>query len=550
MKKILNKIGLVALAGVMTTGVACSDFLDTAPHDQLSPATTWKTEADAQAFLVGVYNNYISEGALMYLDCASDIGYNFHVHEGYKNIANGKMTPSYSNLANFYGFSNIQRCNVFLANVDNVTFSSDATKKNLVAQVRAIRAYKYFYLNWMYGGVPIVDYYPDAESAKVPRNTEAEVKQYIYDEIDAAIPDLPDTPAARGYWAKGAALALKMRSALFYEDWQRAADAASAIMAMNKYELDPSFSNIFSIAGQNSPEIILSYQRLAGTAGLYYGVMYNNSPESGQGWSSIVPTQNLVDMYEMANGLTKEEAGSGYDATHPFAGRDPRMAASIIFPGMDFNGHIVNTLDTTLPNGDANPDHPTAANNASKTALTWGKYLVPISQYPDIWDASICLIVFRYAEVLLSFAEAKNELSGPATDVYDAIDLVRVRAGMPKVDRAKYATKETLRELIRRERTVELAGEGFRRPDILRWKDAGGKLVAETVLNKDLLRITGTVNYNEPDPFKRATVTGTTLEESGRTFSVVPHRYMPIPQSSIDKGSKEPGRRLEQNPGY
>ena len=101
------------------------------------------------------------------------------------------------------------------------------------------------------------------------------------------------------------------------------------------------------------------------------------------------------------------------------------------------------------------------------------------------------------------------------------------------VDKNKYNTKETLRELIRRERTVELAGEGFRRADILRWKDSNGKMLAETVLNGSLTRITGTVNNEETIPGKRATVTGTELIEK-RVFQ--PHnRYLPIPQQYRDK---------------
>lgn len=87
--------------------------------------------------------------------------------------------------------------------------------------------------------------------------------------------------------------------------------------------------------------------------------MYN---DADGGWSSMVPTQNLVDAYEMNNGLTKEEAGSGYDATHPFANRDPRMAMTVLFPGMDWvgiNGEtVLNTLDKVLPNGDANTNYP------------------------------------------------------------------------------------------------------------------------------------------------------------------------------------------------
>jgi len=176
--------------------------------------------------------------------------------------------------------------------------------------------------------------------------------------------------------------------------------------------------------------------------------------------------------------------------------------------------------------------------------LTWSKFVAPIEQYNnDFYDTETSYIVYRYAEVLLSIAEASNELNGPSAEVYDALDAVRSRAGMPAVNRAKYGTKETLRELIRRERTVELAGEGHRRADIVRWKDAGGKMIAETVLNAPLVRITGTINYNEPDAYKRATVTGTEQIEP-RKFAAH-NRYLPIPQSNLDTNPQ-----LEQNPGY
>ena len=154
------------------------------------------------------------------------------------------------------------------------------------------------------------------------------------------------------------------------------------------------------------------------------------------------------------------------------------------------------------------------------------------------------MIVFRYAEVLLSYAEAANELDGPSAQVYDCLDQIRTRAGMPAVDRAKYSTKETLRELIRRERCVELAGEGLRRADILRWKDANGKRLAETLLNGNLDRITGTINYDESDPYKRAVISSVRTTIETRQFTER-NRYLPIPQGSIDKNPN-----LEQNPGY
>ena len=175
--------------------------------------------------------------------------------------------------------------------------------------------------------------------------------------------------------------------------------------------------------------------------------------------------------------------------------------------------------------------------------MSWAKYLDPISQYKNIWDTPACVIVYRYAEVLLSWAEAENELNGPTAKVYDYIDEIRERVGMPKVNQDKYNTKETMRQLIRRERCVELAGEGLRRADILRWKDNSGKMLAETLMNGDLLRITGTVNNAEAEPTMRAKVTGTEVIET-RKFEPK-HRYLPLGTGLFDSNPN-----LKQNPGY
>ena len=143
----------------------------------------------------------------------------------------------------------------------------------------------------------------------------------------------------------------------------------------------------------------------------------------------------------------------------------------------------------------------------------------------------------------MSYAEAENELNGPSAEVYNLLNQVRNRVGMPDVDQNKYNNQAKLRELIRRERSVELAGEGLRRQDIIRWKDDSGKMLAETVLNGPLTRVVGTVNTSEPDPTKRATISGTALVEN-RAFASY-NRYLPIPQSAIDKNPN-----LKQNEGY
>ncbi|GHT04980.1 membrane protein [Bacteroidia bacterium] len=538
MKKYIYSLALLLLCG------SCSDFLDTVPKDALSPTTTWQTEDDAEKFLTGCYSSWIWGEEFFFLDCASDIGYNFHEEgSGYQPTGNGSLTVSAT--VSFYNFTRIRRVLTFLDNIDRISFADDAKKKDMIAQARIIRAYDYFKMNFWYGGVPIITQFEDGDEAKVPRNTEADVKKYVYDEIDAALADIYDVPDARGRIAKGTALALKMRSALYWDDYQRSLDAANAIKALGQYDLDPDFSNVFTLAGRDSREIIWAVQHEKNLSDEWIVTVANNGDG---GWSSIVPTQNLIDFYEMSNGLTKEETGSGYDATHPFNGRDPRMAMTVLYPGQDWAGSyndVLNTLETVLPDGSKNPNHPNSAANASKTGLTWAKYLSPIEQYDDdLYSTSTCYIVFRYAEVLLTIAEAENELSGPSATVYAALDEVRLRAGMPAVDRTKYATKDDLRELIRRERSVELAGEGHRRADIVRWKDSAGNMVAETVLNTPLTRITGTINYAETTPELRAVVSAATEQIELRKF-VKDNRYLPFRQGDLDKNPQ-----LEQNKGY
>ena len=544
MKRFKNYIvlGMAALLGT-----SCSDFLDVTPKDALSPSTTWQTETDAEKFAIGCYDGWEDGGQLLYFDCGSDFGYNNFSWEGYRPWGDGTLSASNTG-ASLYSFTTIRRCNTFLENVEAIPFSDENVKNDLIAQVRFIRAYQYFKMNWWYGGVPIIDNYESAEEAQVPRNTEEEVRTFVEQELDAITPMLNNAPAERGRAAKGAALALRMREALYYEDWATAKDRAQQIIDLGLYSLDPSYTNLFSNAGKDSPEIIMAVQYINNLKGLgVIGQMYNNG---NGGWSSIVPTHNLLDTYEMENGMTIDEAGSGYDPVHPFANRDPRMAMSICFPGQDYvkadgTSGIFNTLDRQI-DGANNLDYMTMADNTSRTGLTWNKYLAPITQYSNIWDTDACPIVFRYAEVLLSWAEAENELNGPSAEVYNKLNQIRARVGMPEVDQAKYGTQATLRELIRRERGVELAGEGLRRADIVRWKDASGKMVAETVLNGTLERKVGMDASVDPEMRATIDVNASSTEKfiETRKFATY-NRYFPIPQTSMDKNPQ-----LTQNDGY
>jgi len=535
---------------------SCDDFLDTAPYDQLSPSTFWNSEEDARSAVTACYDkwNVASNGStdIIYADCLSDIGFNYSNTSALKVTGNGSMTQA--STVNYYSYVTIRRCNTFLTYAEDVVFKDEAEKKDLFAQVRTIRAWRYFHMNLWYGGVPLITDLPQtAEEAQLPRDSEETIKQFVYKELDAAIPDLYEKPTQRGRIARGTALAIKMRAALYWGDLDQAMSAARSIQNLNLYELDPNFQEMFSIKGQGSKEIIYAMQHVSNTYAFTNMIRMFNNQDGG--WASVVPTQNLVDMFEMKSGLLPEETGSGYDPVHPFANRDPRLAQTILYSGMDWVGsngkqRIINTLEKSI-DGSTNADYMDAADNSSRTGMIWAKYTMPLSQYSaSLNNDNTCPILFRYAEVLLTIAEINIEKNENLTEAYDIIDQLRLRGGHIAVDRAKYNTQEKLRELVRRERCIELAGEGLRRPDIIRWKDESGKMLAETVLNKTLYRMIGTVNTDEPDRDLRATITVPTAENESlrkiedRVFKTH-HKYLPFPQAQLDKNPN-----LKQNDGY
>lgn len=528
---------------------SCDDFFNTAPHDAITPATFWKTEADAKAGLTACYNWWFDQctgpNYIFFNDCMSDISYNRTGSSSYKYVGNGTLNPN--KVPNYYKYESIARCNVFLDNIHKPVFSDENLRKNMIAEVRVIRAWEYLVINFWFGGVPLITKpTPTAEDAQIARSSEEEVRDFIYTELDEAIGDLPDTPEQKGRIAKGTALAIKMRAHLYYNDWEGAKEAANAIRNLKLYELDTDFIKLFSLEGQDSKEIIYSDQHIEDFYAFTDVVrLYNNADG---GWASFVPTQNLVDMFEMNNGLMPDEPGSGYDPVHPFANRDPRLYNTIVYPGMDWEGksgdRIINTLDKQI-NGKTNKDYYEAATNASATGMIYAKYALPsINQYSgNLRNDRLCPILFRYAEVLLTIAECNIELNEDLNEAFDLIDELRKRGGQILLDRSKYNTQEKMRELVRRERTIELAGEGLRRQDILRWKDKDGKMVAESVMNGPLKRMVGTIDYEENDPTRRAVISSMGKIEDRKFEPYM--RYWPIPQSQMERNPK-----LIQNNGY
>jgi hypothetical protein len=562
LKKILSLAICLIGTGVFTS---CDDFLNIYPKDQLTVATYWNTDDDADAAVTAAYNwwvnNYLGSKFIFYEDSYSDIGFNYTNSSQMRNMGRGSISPSAA--PNYWRqYETIRRCNFVIENIDRIPASeiTDAKKNDFLAQVRAIRGYSHAYLATWYGDAVIMDFVPKtAEDAKLPREAQAKVKEFAMNDLLWSAENIAEKPAQKGRIAKGAVLSMIARFNLLWGNYPEALDAANKVIALKQYELDPNFLNIFSMSGQNSKEIICTYEHVKTTSAFTDVIRFYNNADGG--WASYSPTQNLVDMYEMANGKMINEAGSGYDPVHPFANRDPRLKNTIIYSGQDWIGRnniprILNTLDKKLPNGSMNKDYYLAADNASHTGMLWAKYLRPNqAQYSSSMnDDALCPIIFRYAEILLTKAECLVEMNQNLQEVLDIIDLLRIRGGHIAVDRNKYDTQAKIRELLRRERTIELAGEGFRFEDIVRWDeyDANGaktgKKVIETVMPGNLLRLCGTVNYNEPYPDRRAVIDiNAPLEDR-----LVEIRYfdkkqflLPIQQNEMDANPQ-----LVQNPGY
>jgi len=215
-------------------------------------------------------------------------------------------------------------------------------------------------------------------------------------------------------------------------------------------------------------------------------------PRSVGGWSTIVPTQNMVDSYECTDGLDINKSPI-YNKLKPYENRDPRMRASLVLPGDMWCGYQFETRQ----------DKPTTLNAAGQTVKNLDSYATTaftsftgylLRKYFEtkyLTSSSQCETPFmlcRYAEVLLNFAEAKVELNQIDDECLSALNLIRQRAGMPDI-KANLSQAE-MRHVIQYERKVELFNEGFRRNDLNRWKRA------EVVLNRPVFGRPVVGNYD------------------------------------------------------
>lgn len=589
--------GAVFFTAILLNIYSCKkDFLDNADKSKLTDATQWSSEGDADIFLNDVYSNLPNfwnqpENMDNFTD-DNDAGFyytSYNWKEGIVSPASNDYTvwggiTGPGDLVNWPAmYTAIRRCNAFIAEVkahaDN--FSSDWMNKR-IDEARFLRVYFYSEL-WMHlGGLPIITEALDRntmDSSEVynKRNTFAETVDFMVTQLDSIVKDnylavkYEHGESDAGRATLGAALALEGWIQLYAAspafnaatpavgsnpdgvcgygnyDANRWAQAAATFGKFitdygsgNPYALFSDPSSLWYEANEYNSEVIWDRQVVANTMGSsfeqYGGPVWING--AYYTWGNYDPTQELVDQFFMANGKPITDPASGYDSQHPYVGREKRFYDWIVYDGARYDMDWMDKPDTIYTRIDK--VHPSlnqidfGTDDVGNTAYYFKKKLNPLVRPGGGAVSGANYIYYRYAEVLLGYAEAQNEAVGPDGSVYNAINLIRKRAGLP--DLKGGLNQDDMRKAIRQERRVELCFEQKRFYDIIRWK------TAMDVMNKDkhAMKITNSSPADDNGVWQYQVV------PLNHPHTFHPYMYLnPIPQDVIDRNPK-----IIQNPGY
>ena len=540
MSSYMNKIRTLAIP-LLAAGLAISGCkkMDLAPYDRYTELNFWQSDANVQNALNNVYNRMYTSNMYFWSEPITD---NASARGGGGQedlIASGNFTKT---LGKFLGdwsyfYTGIKAENLFMDFVDQNTTLDPALKDRMKGEVRFVRAFHYFKLMTRFGDVPLfsTDITPD-EAKNIARSPKAEVLKFILDELDAAAAILPNTyPAAdRGRITKGAALALKAR-VLLYQGDRMAEVVATCERIMNgeagAYSLQPSYSSVFAPNNEYNSEVLLDLQYVPNLR--TWGEYFDLAPLSaGARTNGFAPTQELVNSYIMTNGQPITAAGSGYNEVTPYVNRDPRLSQTIVVHGSSFtlqNGtsKVIYIQPGTDPNTAA-PDEYRASGQGTTTGYYWRKWYDQTSV--TTFNSGLNLILIRYAEVLMMYAEAKQSLGQLDAAVWNqTIRPIRARAGFTDPGALNFPAGGNLQDVVRNERRAEFALEDLRFDDIRRWR------IAEQVMNG----WAHGAKYGDP------TVDNGYIRAQLRVFEPGKHYLWPIPDADVLKNPN-----LTQNPGY
>jgi hypothetical protein len=550
----MKRIKSFIIVGLLSLLIGSCDYLDYSEASYLKKEDVFSDWNRTQSFLSDIYASvpvgFTPIGGAMRASATDDA--EFVLSSSSVQKFNDGSWSSIQTIDDQWGqmYSAIRAVNLFLEEVKGRTFDDYkytdtyademAQFNNYPHEARFLRAFFYLQLIERYGNVPLINTVLTEEEANaVSPATYDEVVNFIISECDAIIPLLPASYAAftsakeTGRATKGAAMALKARTLLYAasplhnqtgntQKWIDAAKAAKDIINSATFSLEANYNSFLNNIA--SKELI--FERREGNQNYFERANFPIGFEGGN--TGNCPTQNLVDAYEMkANGLGINEPNSGYNPLDPYAGRDPRLALTILYNTAPFK-----SIPVECWTGGANA---TPKTNATKTGYYLKKYLIEsVSLSPSsVSSRQHTWVVFRYGEVLLNYAEAMNEAYGPENastlglTALQAVNQIRTRAKMPVFPAG--LTKDQFRLKLQNERRIEMAFEEQRFWDIRRWK------IGNTT--QDIYGMEITKNGDGTFKYTKKLIERRIFEDKMNLY--------PIPQSELFKNNK-----LKQNTGW
>lgn len=529
-----SSILLIVIVGLIT---GCDeDYLDRNPLNQISEAIFWSTSEDARLALNGVYNrdgNWRSA---------------FHIAEFFTNLADnsvqhipsrypmhvGAFAPT-NTVGGFWNgsYQQITKCHHFLENIDKVEMDA-GLKNQYIAEVRFFRAWEYYNLVQWFGSVPLVKKVLTMEEANsVSVDPKDEIVEFILNELDAVIPDLPVTrpSAEHGRIVRGAAYGVKARLLMAEERWSEAAAACENLINLGVHSIDPDYRGLFDGSNEESTENIFVSKYLESQ--VWHPLQLNLRPHTDGGWAHVLPTKDLVDSYLCQSGEPIEECEIYQNAENFHEEfltkegefyRDPRLYMTVYIDGI----HQINGV-TYYGHPDRTSSGDEVGYNLGNTGYVTRKY-VDEEYVGNIYEGGNDIPIIRYAEVLLNYLESKIKAGDVITqDLLDnTINMLRLResVNIPPVIREDYGSAMDLWDnCVKRERRVELALEGLRLWDLIRWGES------ETLVDRTYYGMKLTENPEEYDAFD--------IDKNGyaRIYTKLYKDYYhpwPIPQSELD----------------
>ncbi|WP_353129141.1 RagB/SusD family nutrient uptake outer membrane protein [Parapedobacter pyrenivorans] len=522
-----NKLFYRCLLAILLVTSCQKNPLDIMPDGRLTLEQVFADELMASEYLNTIYDNVNPYGtAYNYFTLLAGFSDEAHDNDFPQDMGrppsrwyNGELRPNWNPLdiqfstgstdsetnGNYYrkNWAGIRQTNIFLAYINTTPYANPQVKARLVAEAKVLRAFLYWELIKMYGGMPVVDkpFTADFQFESLPRQTFQECVAFIKQNCDEAIAEqyLPyriTTEPERGRFTKAVAHSIRSQALLFAASplwnagddqnrWIEAAEAAKQsleALQANNYVLHPDYESYFYgrtdiSVNPSDKETIFEIKPYRAHEFSHLMFRMHAIPTLGGDKAGNSPSQELVDAYDMANGepaitgYYDEDhlypiinTTSGYDEANPYTGRDPRFYATVWYNNAyygEINGQPYH-IQSYLGGADG------ISNIMQRTGNGYylRKFRDPKQLDPNTGTARFKK--YRLGELYLNYAEAANEAYGPTPEVYQAINAIRDRVDMPQLPEG--LGKAEMRERIHRERRVELAFEENRFWDVRRWK--------------------------------------------------------------------------------